>query len=320
MSKSIKIHQGNRKFVGLKNSYITINGHKISLWSFGDIDIKKKTIFCISGWPFSGYTYWPLMSELETEYQFIGIDIPGFLGYSEAKDFVPTGSHISSLLYDVIISLGVMEYGLLGISAGGAYIVDLYNLFYERLKKKSILSRLLTSIHKPRFMILIAPALVGNRIAYFNNPTTTEVVFNQLKKSGDLGNLLQRMILSAVGIKAIKEVIYRTNKQLHKQKEIITIMQEELVSQKKGITFQSLLASGDDLLHNNRTSLLSNIRCPVLFITGTKDTTIDPETTEENSKLCRDSRFVKIPDAPHFLIVTHQKELAREIEEFLKYL
>ncbi|GEM_PF-2887655 len=320
MALPIIIHQGNRKFVGLKNSYIFLGGNKISLWSFGNIEKRKKAIFCISGWPFSGYTYWPLMSELETEYQFIGVDIPGFLGYSQAKDFNPTGNNISRLLYEIIASLGISEYGLLGISAGGAYTVDFCHLLSEKSRKRNLFSRFLTSLHKPRFVILMAPALIGNKIAYFNNPSTTEIIFSEIKKRGDFGNLIQKMILSTVGIKAIKELIYRTNKQLHKQKEIFSIMQNELVHQSKGITFQSLLTSGDDLLHNERTKYLTSIHCPVLFITGSKDTTIDPEITEANSLLCRDSRFVKIPDAPHFLIATHQKEVAKVITDFLKVL
>ncbi|WKZ30075.1 MAG: alpha/beta hydrolase [Candidatus Dojkabacteria bacterium] len=310
----------NPLYSGLLNQSITIKKTKLSLWSFGKIDPEKPTIIGISGWPFSAYTLWPLMSEIPNV-QFVGIDIPGFIGFSPALKENVTTETIGQLVAGIVGKLKLQKYGLFGISAGGAYSLASYTALQAKYgKKQSLLSILFNGrrSYLPEFLILTAPALHGTNIAYIRNPETTKRVLEEMKKRETLLDFAYKTINTSFGRSVLREIVYRTNKELRETGEIIDVINIELNKQLKYLDRNALLSSAEDLIHGDFRHELKKVTIPSLFLTGDKDVIVPVEDTKEFASLTKNSQYEAIKDAPHFLVVTHYQEMAKRMYYFLR--
>jgi pimeloyl-ACP methyl ester carboxylesterase len=309
----------NPQYPGLLNQRLTVDKKKISLWSFGKIDPAKPSIIGFSGWPFSAYTLWPLMSEIP-QMQFIGIDIPGFVGYSPAISSDITAELIGEITAKVVSKLKLQKYGFFGISAGGAYALSSYTATTKKYGKgQNFLSMLLQGkrTFMPSFMILAAPALHGGNIAYIRDAETTKLVLQEMKKRETIIDFVYKTINTSFGKSIIRELVYRTNTELKETGEVIDIMNGELNKQLDSIDRRALLSSAEDLVHGDFRHELKHIAVPTLFITGEKDTIVPVEDTKEFASLTKGSSLEIVKDAPHLLVITHYQEVARRIERFL---
>ena len=79
------------------------------------------------------------------------------------------------------------------------------------------------------------------------------------------------------------------------------------------------LQTGLHLLYsNNLIPGLSTCRTPTLFLGGSRDRTISPESLGQAASRMPDARACSIPGAGHALFISHEEEFLQIIREFLQ--
>jgi len=82
---------------------------------------------------------------------------------------------------------------------------------------------------------------------------------------------------------------------------------------------KNTLHDGLHLLYsNNLSGDLSKCKMPTLFLGGTRDRTIRPESFDQAASLMPDARVVSIPGAGHAPFISHEEEFLHTIRGFLQ--
>lgn len=308
----------NFKYPGLLNQHIVIDGVRLSLWSMGKIDPNKLTILSFAGWPFSGYTLWPIAALLQDQVQMISVDIPGFIGLSTATDFAVNAENVSNLMIKLPRALGIKNFGLFGYSLGGRYAVETFIKFRQMGPKQNVLSRILFGRYGPKFVILLAPALNGPNVGYISTPEITKRVYLELKEHGGVLDFVQKMIATAFGKNLLKQIMMRDKIDVQLTQDLINRVRTELSEQLSGLKKEALLSAVEDVIYHDKTELVKQLDVPTLFITGDRDTVTTTEDTQRCAELTARSEIHIVKNAGHTIGATHFNRVAQHILTFLK--
>ena len=80
---------------------------------------------------------------------------------------------------------------------------------------------------------------------------------------------------------------------------------------------KSILYICEQLLHFDLTKKLKRIKIPTLVITGTKDTMLEKQFSEETAKKIPNSKLVEVSEGRHFIILEKPRQINKAIHEFL---
>lgn len=118
--------------------YIKSTDHvKIAVWDFNGEG--KETVLLVHGWPLSHKIYEYQIGRLCSQgYRVVALDLRGF-GESDIPAFGYSYNHMATDLYNVVCSLSLKDFTLVGFSMGGAVALRYMNLYKEQGVKRLIL-------------------------------------------------------------------------------------------------------------------------------------------------------------------------------------
>jgi pimeloyl-ACP methyl ester carboxylesterase len=308
----------NFKYPGLLNQHIVIDDVRLSIWSMGKINPNKLTLLSFAGWPFSGYTLWPIAALLQDHIQMISVDIPGFIGLSTATEFVVNAENVATLMTKVPAALGITNFGLFGYSLGGRYAIETFMKFKQSGPKQNVFSRILFGRRGPKFVVLLAPALNGPNVAYISTPEITKRVYHELKDRGGVLDFVQKMIATAFGKNLLKHIMMRDKLDVQLTEDLINRVRTELSEQLTGLKKEALLSAVEDVIYHDKTELVKELDVPTLFITGDRDTVITAEDTQKAAEIAPRGEIHLVRNAGHTIGATHFNRVAQHILTFLR--
>jgi len=244
---------------------------------------KSKTIVFIHGLGMVGNIWKPQINFFSDRFQVVTYDLLGH-GKSPLPPNDVSLDHYIEQLNELVTFLGISSFALIGHSMG-AIISVAFTLKYP---------------HKVKALVPIS--MVFNR--------STESQLEALERANQ--------VLKNKKITNVEHTLNRwfsKNKDNEEKGKIAKVKKwlESSNPQGYGLTYR-LFALSDKVFLNK----LSNLSCPVLYLTGDDDPNSTPEMSRRMAELTRQSEFSSVEDEAHMLPYIAAKKVNPIIENYLR--
>ncbi|KGX86748.1 2-succinyl-6-hydroxy-2,4-cyclohexadiene-1-carboxylate synthase [Pontibacillus litoralis] len=243
-------------------------------------------LLLLHGFTGSHHTWDSLVELLRTDYEFITIDLPGH-GQTKSKNCF-TMESVCSDIDQVLAVLGIATVHILGYSMGGRTALSFAFLFPHRIRS-----------------VLLESASPGL--------ATEEERWNRVKRDKQLAATIEQK-----GVEAFVNY-WQELPMFATQKELPSNVQNQIRTERLSQSAEGLASSLRGMGTGAQPSWwqrLSELSCPVLFITGTLDNKFT-EIANEMKKHCNKARHIQVKNSGHAIHVEHIDFFGKIVDDFV---
>uniref|UniRef100_A0A450UEA3 Pimeloyl-[acyl-carrier protein] methyl ester esterase n=1 Tax=Candidatus Kentrum eta TaxID=2126337 RepID=A0A450UEA3_9GAMM len=243
-----------------------------------------KHLVAIHGWGFNSAVWEDTGRQLADEYRLRAVDLPGF-----GKRPMPAGEYTLPTLADSVVEAAPEPSVMMGWSLGGLVALEVARRYPERT----------------RALVMVASSPRFTKAGDWPHGVTPGVLnaFSQTVTSHRQHALVRFLIIQAgrtdlgrITVNKLKPLLFRD-----------------------GVPDQAALERGLILLREtDYRDVLPTIRCPVLFILGSRDNLLSSAVAEDLESLCRDCRVAVIKGSAHAPFISHPAAFLQVLKPFLE--
>lgn len=259
--------------------YTTSRGAKIRYADIG----KGRVIVLIHGFPFSLETWFGngFANALAKKFRVIAIDLPGH-GKSECIGYVQKMELMADVVKDVMDSLNLRRYVVVGHSMGGYVALAFAERYAENLRG----------------------------LCLFHSSALPDSAEKKLDRERGI-KLVKRNPVKYTN--ALVTNLFAVANQRYMKKEISWVRRIAAKTKKQGI-----VASLEGMkIRRNREIILKFAKFPVLFIAGTRDIVVPYEVAKQQSELPKITRLLTLERVGHMGFLEAKDITAKKLRAFV---